>query len=509
MQNLGGVKGAASKASFPVRKRDAEQKDKAKDPTPEVKPVPKKRPNFDAYRPPTATVAMPRLSNLKEGDGSRGDRRKIVHLNVFDGIGTFAYAWKIVGGPQPHVDIRWEIEEASVAVSTKHWPRAVHRGDAKELGTQEGQRYLLSVIPVDALIYVTGGFPCENTSSLGDGTGLEGPESSKFWFIVQLLRFLREHEERCRWVVHALVENVFPGMTAEEVQKVSGLLKLKPFLTDAADVSWVRRRRWFWTDIPHDLPEVPLRPDRSTPKDACKLDLTRKGQSGPGTTEDPPEIILSRGWTLRKTEWPGDVNELRRSTTRFFTISTMALADHGRPAPRDTVCPEELMHRWEDDERQFPPTQYHAGNLAWRRYEPAAHPHRGTLWEWRPLNAAERERLMGFDGTYTLVMNPKSGTNFPERERCRMIGRAWHVGVLRRLLSGHVHFVYDRIDRGYGRVPAPLCTVPCDRNWRLNKMRKDAGTGPFCHPERECRRSSDSAEQAQNGPREPREEDYH
>jgi DNA (cytosine-5)-methyltransferase 1 len=89
----------------------------------------------------------------------------------------------------------WQVEQSQFCrnVLAKHWPSVERFDDVRTVGRKH-------LCPVDL---ICGGFPCQDISSAGKGTGLTG-ERSGLWF--QFARIIKELTPS--WVV---VENVASG----------------------------------------------------------------------------------------------------------------------------------------------------------------------------------------------------------------------------------------------------------------------------------------------------------
>lgn len=88
---------------------------------------------------------------------------KLKVLDLFSGIGGFSLGLERTGGFETVAFC--EIDKFCQKVLKKHWPDVPIHNDVRTL-EHDG--------PVDV---ITGGFPCQNLSSLGDRTGLAGNKS--------------------------------------------------------------------------------------------------------------------------------------------------------------------------------------------------------------------------------------------------------------------------------------------------------------------------------------------
>jgi len=110
------------------------------------------------------------------------------HLDLFSGIGGFALAARWVGWETVGF---CEIEPYCQKVLRKHWPDVPIYDDIRELTGDEIKG------PIDI---ITGGFPCQDISVAGDGTGIAGTRSGLWSEFSRLIGELRPR--------YAVVENV-------------------------------------------------------------------------------------------------------------------------------------------------------------------------------------------------------------------------------------------------------------------------------------------------------------
>lgn len=107
-------------------------------------------------------------------------------MNVIDlcsGIGGFSLGLERAGA---NTVAFCEISEQCRAILRRHWPSIPRFHDIRSLGREQ----VASLGRVDA---IAAGFPCQNISNAGDGTGLSGDRSSLFWEVVRIIRLVRPH----------------------------------------------------------------------------------------------------------------------------------------------------------------------------------------------------------------------------------------------------------------------------------------------------------------------------
>lgn len=131
----------------------------------------------------------------------------------------------------------WQVEKDPFArrVLEKHWPDAKRYEDVQEVGAQ-------NLEPVQLL---SGGFPCQDTSVAGKGSGIDGSRSGLWNEYVRIIRELRDAGNPPRFVV---VENV-PALRFRGLDRVLGDLAESGY--DAV-----------WDCIPAQAVRSPQRRDR-------------------------------------------------------------------------------------------------------------------------------------------------------------------------------------------------------------------------------------------------------
>ena len=105
--------------------------------------------------------------------------RKMRVLDLFSGAGMFSLGLERTGGFE--VASFCEIEPYARDVLTRHWPGATIYRDIREIMAED-------VEPVDV---ICGGFPCQDLSLAGKGSGLSGKQSGLFFEVIRLVGELR------------------------------------------------------------------------------------------------------------------------------------------------------------------------------------------------------------------------------------------------------------------------------------------------------------------------------
>ena len=166
-----------------------------------------------------------------QGSGANG---KLKVLSLFDGLGGARVALNNLDAPVEYMAS--EIDPYAIKVHRRNYPDTQHIGDVSKVSGQ-------SVGAVDLLV---GGSPCQDLSrAKKGGLGLEGPNSQLFYDYVRMLK-----ETNPKYFVF---ENV-ASMKPEVKEQISRIFGVEPIMIDAKDVSAQNRKRYFWTNIPVDLP---------------------------------------------------------------------------------------------------------------------------------------------------------------------------------------------------------------------------------------------------------------
>jgi len=99
-------------------------------------------------------------------------------LDLFSGIGGFSLGLERTGGFETVAFC--EIDARAQAVLRKQWPRTPIVNDVQTAHLQKGMADV-----------ITAGFPCQDISLAGPGTGLAGARSSLFWSATRAIRVVR------------------------------------------------------------------------------------------------------------------------------------------------------------------------------------------------------------------------------------------------------------------------------------------------------------------------------
>jgi DNA (cytosine-5)-methyltransferase 1 len=159
--------------------------------------------------------------------------KKLIHLDLFSGIGGFSIASEIVWGEVEHIFC--DNNSFSQAILKKHWPDSKIYGDIKELKGKE----------IGAVDLITGGFPCQPFSSAGKRRGTE--DDRHLW--PEMLRVIRETYPR--WVIGENVSGLVTwngGLVLERVRldlEAEGY-EVWPFIIPACSQNAPHKRDRVW-----------------------------------------------------------------------------------------------------------------------------------------------------------------------------------------------------------------------------------------------------------------------
>ncbi|KAH7423821.1 hypothetical protein KP509_12G075700 [Ceratopteris richardii] len=157
--------------------------------------------------------------------------KPLVVLSLFDGIGGIWVALKLLG--IPYIGYSAEVNPFAIKVLESRHPNVQHLGDVR--GIHRGN---IS----EEIDLVVGGFPCQDLSCLGKKAGLHGDRSKLFFEFLRILKVFKP-----KWF---LAENVasMHWIDREEISKHIGVL---PIEIDSQELSATKRKRYYWTNIPH------------------------------------------------------------------------------------------------------------------------------------------------------------------------------------------------------------------------------------------------------------------
>ena len=171
-----------------------------------------------------------------------------------------------------------EIKKYAIKVTQKHFPNTIQIGDVTKVKYKDGILYTengeFKVGKIDLLI---GGSPCQNFSMaracMYEIDGLKGDKSKLFY---EYLRILKEVKPN-----YFLLENV--KMKKESYEELNSYLGVKGILINSELVSFQKRPRIYWSNIPNiTIPEdkhINFQDYKDTDHDYCNQFKVKKTPS--------------------------------------------------------------------------------------------------------------------------------------------------------------------------------------------------------------------------------------
>ena len=167
-------------------------------------------------------------------------------LSLFNGIGCAAYSLKKVGIPIENLYVS-EIDKYANIVNDKNHPESVQLGCVKALWERRFDSDVSEILgSIDLLV---GGSPCTGFSSAGKGKNFDDPQSSLFFYFVDILDRVKELNPNVKF----MLENV--KMKKEWRDIISGFLGVEPVFINSALVCAQNRQRWYWANWEIPQPE--------------------------------------------------------------------------------------------------------------------------------------------------------------------------------------------------------------------------------------------------------------
>ena len=344
---------------------------------------------------PSFSLELPALKHVKD----------LIVLSFFDGMGSGAYALQQLG-----IRIRalftWEVDTPSNRVSKSVFKGLrFERGDIAQddAATVAGMLRDMDADGVSPLL-VLAGPPCPDYSRVAHGLGRSGPTGQLFQVFTDFLASLERELPQHRF--HILVENVVMNRR-EDADYFSKALKASPALLCASDFGVISRPRLFWTRL--DFAQVKQNPVTGKPIRWAK-------QSGyPRLHTDAPKDdigkIQMKGLRFHE--------EVRSGRKLLPCLTTPADSDAGREAPKSLKGPLEpsVKKRWLEANRQYAPWHYADTAMVV-----------ATTGEQTTLPAEIKEQCHHFHSGITRLQNVSP------RDRHRMLGNSWHVGIVKFLV---------------------------------------------------------------------------
>ena len=171
-------------------------------------------------------------------------------LSLFDGISCGQVALERAGIKVDNY-FASEIKKHAIGVTQKHFPNTIQIGDVTKVKYKDGILYTENgVFKVGKINLLIGGSPCQNFSvaraCMYEIDGLKGDKSKLFY---EYLRILKEVNPD-----YFLLENV--KMKKESYEELNSYLGVKGISINSELVSFQKRPRIYWSNIPNiTIPE--------------------------------------------------------------------------------------------------------------------------------------------------------------------------------------------------------------------------------------------------------------
>lgn len=168
-------------------------------------------------------------------------------LSLFDGISCGFVALKNLG---IQVDNYYaaEIDKYAIKVATTNHKELIPIGDVTKVFYKDGilttENGIYQVGNIDLLI---GGSPCQSISNLGDGSGLDG-KSGLFYQYLRIKHEIQAENPNLKFLLENVVGN------KKSIVAISNEMGVKEKLFNSNLVSAQNRARYYWTNIPFELP---------------------------------------------------------------------------------------------------------------------------------------------------------------------------------------------------------------------------------------------------------------
>eukprot|EP00435_Cladocopium_sp_Y103_P054777 s1675_g18.t1 len=357
------------------------------------------------------------LEELMDGDSSQGPplsddfrdvTQKIIVIDLFAGIGGLERSLELAK-LKPWFSVAVESDADCRRCLRRRFPGMEFVTDIRRVDREQVRKWLRKIPDANGVL-TGGGSPCQGLSKLSvDRQHLEDERSKLFYEAVRVMKLVQEEaRNEGMWCIKFL-ENVVPD--EKDIREMSVALDMRARLVDSKHLSRARRPRLFWFSvdlIAHEEVEV--------------FEHEWYDEIVYGAATEPMASVLEEGC-----RWlPGE-----RDTGIRFPTFTRAIP-RGRPpkAPAGLASTsEEGRERWRAHQFRYPPYTYERDYMV----ETAE----GHL---RPLNANERETLMGYRKGHTLDMARKIPASEKEKQaledqRCSALGNAFHATVVAALFD--------------------------------------------------------------------------
>ena len=214
-----------------------------------------------------------------------------------------------------HKYFSYEIKPTAIKTTQLNFPNTIQLGDLTQFDISQLQEE-----KIDLLLC---GSPCQNMSliNITGKTGVEGEKSILIYPCTDIMKLVKPK--------YFLFENVW-SMTNEDKKVFNNLIGCEPIHIDSSLVSAQKRNRYYWTNIPVDVPqdrgillkdildENPAREENWSDKKRAFVNRKRNGTMYIQVNGDKSIPITARGYAAWNTQFIEDENGLRDLTINEY-----------------------------------------------------------------------------------------------------------------------------------------------------------------------------------------------
>ena len=313
-----------------------------------------------------------------------GDENMVVVLSLFDGISCGRVALERAGIKVTRYYAS-EIDSHAIEISKKNYPDIIHLGDVKNWREWDLPK-------IDLII---GGSPCQGFSFAGKKLNFDDPRSKLYFEFLACVRHFKPK--------HFLLENVKMRQDFRDI--ISKDLSVKPLLINSNLLSAQNRPRYYWTNIPIEMP------------DDLNVGLRSVIQRGVASEYHLPKIWDE--WVTKNPDFDVDGQKPFAMTERRTEESKRIRREHMKKYGRD-FSPRRGKELWPRSDGKM--------NCLTATYTVKEHSLVDEDGVYRKLTPIECERLQTLPDNYT--------EGISKSQRYKAIGNGWTVDVIAHILRG-------------------------------------------------------------------------
>lgn len=235
-------------------------------------------------------------------------------MSLCDGMSGGQIALKELGIPV-HKYFSYEIKPTAIKTTQLNFPHTVQLGDVTQFDISQIQNE-----KIDLLLC---GSPCQNMSliNITGKTGVEGEKSILIYACAEIMKLVKP--------TYFLFENV-KSMTNADKEVFNRLIGCEPIHIDSALLSAQKRNRYYWTNIPVEVPQDkgvllkdildknPSREENWSDNKRAFVNRKRNSTMYVQVNGDKSIPITARGYAAWNTQFIEDENGLRDLTINEY-----------------------------------------------------------------------------------------------------------------------------------------------------------------------------------------------